>query len=208
MTAIADLIGKDGGDLTYSWLTLASLTRDKAARLQVAAELARRAARGGRRRITMERRRMAVYAREWLEPMIPDIARAFGDDRASLFGKFAETGLPHVRQVRERQRKPPTPAPACPVGPTLVVASGDIPLMKGDRDDKALVEAWRFLAAPLPLAVGPMPGLLETALQLEFPWMAEAIAAIVDDLRLRLTMGLPWFKVRPLLLAWSAFRLR
>lgn len=81
-----------------------------------------------------------------------------------------------------------------------MVAPKGIPLLRGDRDDKALVDAWSFLAKPLPLKTSVSPDVLRTVLLLEFPWAEDAIDAVVEDVAFRLRLGQPWFRFRPLLL--------
>ena len=142
---------------------------------------------------------MAVFVREWLQPLARPFARAFDHDRAALVQELVESGLPHVR--RTLQQKAPPPSVIVTDGASLVVAADGVPLMKGDRDDKALVDAWKFLANPLPLANGPSPAILETVLRLEFPWLEEVIDAVMGDLRLRLSMGQQWFRFRPTLVS-------
>lgn len=68
-------------------------------------------------------------------------------------------------------------------------------------DDPALRHSYRSLIEPLPLAgSGLTADHLEDILTSEFPWMADAIKQIADDLRLLHFAGKPWFHFRPLLL--------
>lgn len=197
MIAVADRIGASGADLTYSWLVLAALHGDNVARVQIAAELARKASVIARK-TSCERRRLMALAHEWLTPMVRGFARSFGDDRMRTVQELVDK----ARAALDASRPVATNAEdfAAIGGPTLVVAKGGVPLMKGDRDDKALVETWRFLAQQMALAPGPPPNILETVLHLEFPWCTEAIDALVGDLKLRRAMGLPWVRFRPTLL--------
>ena len=66
---------------------------------------------------------------------------------------------------------------------------------------RQLIRAYEALSQPLPLAGASLdPDLLATALELEFPWLAEAIEAVRDELLLRRAAGVPWLHLRPLLL--------
>ncbi len=194
MVAVADRLGREGGDLSYSWLTLAASHGDQAATAQVAAELARRARAErfcGRRR---EARRLDRLAAEWAEGLIGDLARAFGEDRRRLLEGWLQTTVASVAI-------PPTSSATASANPgALVVLPQGIPTLRNGADDRALVEAWKTLTKPLPLSEGLPADLLSTVLTLEFPWMTSVIAAITDDLRLRQSVGLPGFQFRPVLL--------
>lgn len=83
--------------------------------------------------------------------------------------------------------------------PGLVVCAS-IPASEKSGDDRNFAGAWKVLTQRLPLAGGPAPDVLETVLKAEFPWLENAIDAIVGDLRIRRQMGVGWAKWRPTLL--------
>lgn len=83
--------------------------------------------------------------------------------------------------------------------PTLAVVK-EIALGRGGSEDKALVAAWASLTEPMPLAGGVNPSVLEAALEAEFPWLTEAIEAVVGDLQLRRMAGAAHAHFRPLVL--------
>lgn len=193
MVAVADLLGDGAGDLTASWLLLATAYGDNAARIQLSAKLLLLA---DRERNPHAQRRLVYLARRWFHPLVKKVAGEYGG-RRSMWLEIAETGIEHWR---DRAAPAPAPTTADRDGPHLMVAPQGIPLLRGDRDDKALVDAWSFLAKPLPLKQGVAPDTLRTVLLLEFPWAEDAIDAVVEDVSFRLRLGQPWFKFRPLLL--------
>jgi hypothetical protein len=70
-----------------------------------------------------------------------------------------------------------------------------------ETEEGSVVAAYRSLTEPLPLQGGRVaPAVLETALTLEFPHMAEAVDRVVEDLLLLRRAGVPWARFRPLLL--------
>ncbi|GAA0591223.1 AAA family ATPase [Caenispirillum bisanense] len=83
--------------------------------------------------------------------------------------------------------------------PTLTVVK-EIALGRGASDDKALIAAWESITQPMPLAGGVDPHVLGVALEAEFPWLTEAIEAVVGDLALRRRGGTAHAHFRPLLL--------
>lgn len=98
------------------------------------------------------------------------------------------------------QADKPSAVPSPHTGkPTLTVVK-EIALGRGGSEDKALVTAWASLTEPMPLAGGVDPSVLEAALEAEFPWLTEAIEAIVGDLRLRRQAGAAHAHFRPLIL--------
>ncbi|HWF98190.1 MAG TPA: AAA family ATPase [Steroidobacteraceae bacterium] len=81
-------------------------------------------------------------------------------------------------------------------GPTLKVVA-EI----ADIEGKSISSAYQGLTEPLPLRGGKVdPRLLHLALSLEFPHMTDAIDAIAQDLTLLRGAGIPWARLRPLLL--------
>lgn len=69
------------------------------------------------------------------------------------------------------------------------------------RQGAPFAQQYKALLRPLPLAGGDVPAdALTGALALEFPWMAEAVTLIADDLALRRRAGLLWFHLAPILL--------
>jgi hypothetical protein len=74
----------------------------------------------------------------------------------------------------------------------------------GQTDDGGeghkILSAWSRLKLPLRLVAGIAPDLLRTVLEGEFPWLEEAIDAVVGDLELRRRSGQTWAHFRPLLL--------
>lgn len=193
MVAVADLLGDGAGDLTASWLLLATIYGDNAARIQLSAKLMRLSEREPN---PHAQRRLAILAQRWIYPLIKNVVGEYGG-RRRMWLEIAETGIEHWR---DRAAPAPAPPTADRDGPHLVVAPKGIPLLRGDRDDKALVDAWSFLAKPLPLKPSVSPDVLRTVLLLEFPWAEGAINAVVEDVAFRLRLGQPWFRFRPLLL--------
>lgn len=108
------------------------------------------------------------------------------------------------RMYFDEEKQPALPAPAKkakkgqhPESLRVVEAIGTT----GNTDaDQGVAAAWGCLTQPLPLSAGLDPATLKTVLEIEFPWFTEAIAAIVQDLRLRKSVGVTWCKWRPLLL--------
>jgi len=197
MVGIADLIGPQGGDLSFSWLALAALKGDLAARVQIAAELYCRCqrAKGAGDRASL--RRLGSLSQRWFDPVSHEFASAFSM-RHDLYKRVSETGLTFWRSTQgdlcDAQQEARTG------GATLVVAPNGIPILKDDRDERALIATWKVLTQPLPLVAEKPLHVLATVLENEFPWLSNAIEVLFDDLRLRQSMGVPWFKFRPTLL--------
>lgn len=193
--AVADRLGKAGGDLTYSWLSLAALLGDEAACAQIAAELVRQSARRrafGRRR---EARQLSTLAERWIESLVAELSAAFGEQRHTLAKRIlANCPSAIAKAIDHNPAAPPSSAVS------LVVLPRGIPNMKNDRDDKMLIEAWKSLTTALPCAPGVPAHVMKTVLTLEFPWMEEIIATIAGELRFREVIGLAFFHLRPLLL--------
>lgn len=98
------------------------------------------------------------------------------------------------------QADKPSAVPSPHTGkPTLTVIK-EIALGRGSSEDKSVVAAWAPLTEPIPLAGGVDPAILETALKAEFPWLTEAIEAVVGDLTLRRQAGAAHAHFRPLIL--------
>lgn len=71
----------------------------------------------------------------------------------------------------------------------------------GNKDSERLRQQYFALFQPLALGgIGVNGRALVTALRLEFPWLAEAIDAVADQLSLNALSGRPGFHLRPLLL--------
>lgn len=99
------------------------------------------------------------------------------------------------------QADKPSAVPSPHTGkPTLTVVK-EIALGRGGSEDKSVVAAWASLTEPMLLAGGVNPSVLEAALEAEFPWLTEAIEAIVGDLQLRRQAGAAHAHFRPLVLA-------
>ena len=111
----------------------------------------------------------------------------------------AEAGGEGSEESAEVDQDGGNTAPDMNYPPTLQVVP-EIDATSG-RDSRDIVSAYKVLTEPLPLAGGELDHQrLATALELEFPWMSEAIAAVHDDLSLREVAGLPWLHLRPTLL--------
>jgi hypothetical protein len=230
MVAVAEtmrgmLDENDCDDLAWSWMAVAAAQvasfRSNAigpAQVAVTAHLygmARAARKDGR---TSEAGRLLVLVRAWA-----DLAYKGHD---SLMISYVEKfGLAKIHARREEQAKKAkeadkkakadekdegyvdavvngidfNKAPSI-VGHTLTVITGPIPEANGRSEDKALIKAWEPLTKPLPLAGGLDPDVLETVLLAEFPWLYDAVEAVVGDLRLRRSTGEAWAKFRPVLL--------
>lgn len=193
IVAVADLLGDFAGDLSASWLLLAAFYDDKAARIQLGAKLCLLASRedDSRRKASLR-----MLGDLWLRPLLREVAQSYAS-RRGMWLEIAETGIEHWRL---KASKAVAPVVVPKDGISMVVAPNGIPLVRGDRDDKALVEAWKWLEMPLPLAQGPDLSVLATVLTLEFPWLTNVIDELLGDVRLRQAMGVPWFRFRPTLL--------
>ena len=194
IVAVADLLSDFAGDLSASWLLLAALHGDKAARIQLAAKLFWLASREDN---SLRKEKLRILADLWIRPLIREVAQAY-TGRRGMWLEIAETGIEHWRLKASTSAAATVALPVDSA--SMVMAPGGIPLLRGDRDDKALVETWKFLAQPLPLAAGPDLSVLATVLTLEFPWLTNVVEEILGDLRLRQAMGVPWFRFRPTLL--------
>lgn len=188
--AVADILGRDGGDLAWSWVALAAALGSKPASLQVAAELVRRADHGGPRVL------MAL-AFDWGKRVAADLA-CFAPDRAPLLRSLAEAGLTKIEAEVKRTTASAAP-PRLWSGPVRQVCTA-IPKLRNDRDDKMFVDTWQPLTDPLPLRSAPPLGILRTVLGAEFPWAEEAVEAVIGDLALQARLGQTWARFRPLLL--------
>ena len=194
--AIADLLGSKGRDLTWTWVALAAAHGSEVACLQVAAELFHRS-RFTRNRIAAKRLRL--LAGQWVAAMNSDLT-VLGDTRAQLFQHYALSGMAKIQAQMAKEGEKAEVTPRAVQGTNSMIVCAGIPLLRGDRDDKALVAAWDCLTKPMPLACGPSSHLIRTVLQMEFPWAEEAVEAIVGDLELRERMGLGWSQFRPTVL--------
>ncbi len=188
--AVADLLGRNGGDLAWSWVALAAALGSKPASLQVAAELVRRADHGGPRLLML-------LAFDWGKRVAADLSR-FAPDRAPLLRSFAEAGLTKIEAEVTRAKVSPSP-PRLWSGPVRQVCAA-IPTLRNDRDDRAFVDTWKPLTEMLPLRSTPPLGILRTVLIAEFPWAEEAVDAVIGDLALQDRLGQTWTRFRPLLL--------
>lgn len=193
MLAVADVLGREAGDLAWSWVALAAAWDNPTARLQLAAELVRRGERYGERGLLS-------FALAWGRKLTLTL-NAFGDVRRIVLSEMAGAGLARMdaralaAQAADRPEKPP------PVtGPARVVCR-EIPRMRTDRDDRAFIEAWKRLTEPLPLRASPPVRILRAVLTAEFPWAAEAIDAVLRDVGFQGAFGEGWTRFRPLLLA-------
>lgn len=227
--AVRDTIEDEDADLVWSWVTLAAVSGKygpndiaEVATIAVAARLLELSA------MAIDRRRTPVLrglALRWADLIADGLAtsriveRFFAQAKSAYvsLNAFAESLKPHseptesgaalsaqaITRMVDRRAQAELPIhPKTPVlsgTPTLVVAK-EIALGRGGGEDRALVSAWGPLTEPMPLAGGTDPKVLEAALALEFPWLTEAIRAVVDDLTLRRQAGMAHAYFRPILL--------
>ena len=95
--------------------------------------------------------------------------------------------------------KSPSPdiAPTTKSSGLLTVCRQAIPVDNKDRLDRQ----WSFLCKPLALYGADVPlRTVEAVLLAEFPWLAEAIDAVISDIRIRQQSGKPWAHFRPTIL--------
>lgn len=192
--AVADVIGAQGEDLVWSWVALAAAMGNMAACMQLAAELYQRSTLP---RPRFKRARLRALAAEWASRVTGELNH-FGEVRSKTLSEMACSGITKVTAVMKDEST--ARSRSASGGQPMLVVCSDIPLLKGDRDDKMLVQAWSMLTEPLPLIIGPPPHIIRTVLNAEFPWAQEAVEAIVADLELRSSLGELWSRFRPLLL--------
>lgn len=98
-----------------------------------------------------------------------------------LFAAERRTNALTARMEREPLVIPDEPAESESPG-SMVVAQQIGPT--DNEEGKQLGRAWSFLTRPLPLAVGPAPDLLASVLLAEFPWLTEAVEAVMAPVNL------------------------
>ena len=142
--------------------------------------------------------------------------RAAALRQATIAARYVDRAAPALARYRDDLREaqeadaPADTEPAEPA-PDAGAMTWDVPTKRviladalpgGHRfEDKRLIEEFKPLLGELPLAgrVTDPDAFVDTLVG-SFPWMADALAPMRDDLRLRTYAGLPWLHVRPLLL--------
>lgn len=226
--AVRDAIEDDEADLVWAWLALAAVSSDwgddvaEVADLAVAARLLTLSTEA----MPSDRRqglRLRELALRWADQISDGLATSrivehlFGVSKSAYVSVQAlAESLKPVKQepeqpslnaadivraklglgaVKTTERKRPGPDGK----PTLTICR-EIALGRGGSEDRALVAAWEALTKPMPLAGGVDPETLGSALECEFPWLSEAIEAVVGDLTLRRQAGAVHAHFRPMLL--------
>lgn len=226
--AVRDGIEDDEADLVWSWVTLAAVSSQwgddvaEIADLAVAARLLTLSteAMPSDRRQGMRLRELAL---RWADKVSERfgtshvIEQTFGASKHAYVS--VQTLAESLKPVKPEPEQPsPTAADAVraklgvgtaktterkrpgPDGrPTLTICH-EIALGRGGSEDRALVAAWEALTKPMPLAGGVDPAVLKVALEAEFPWLSEAIEAVIGDLQLRRQAGAAHAHFRPVLL--------
>lgn len=193
---VAQAVPEHLHDVRLSWILLAAI----AGRSLVAhATMARVLREAGHGRLAVLWRRAAMDRLEqyWTFCNQPSILEA----RRQVLAETAMTEMLSVSQTRSAPpgsavKTPSAPPPRLSYEPTRVVCSAI-----HDGGNKGIAQAYQSLTEPLPLAgcdVGTEA--LCDALDMEFPWLAEATQAVREDLALRRRAGSPWVRLRPLLL--------
>lgn len=193
-----------GADVSGSWLMLAALREPvPLASRRLAELLCERAAQQPRSDAGNKRAaRLASLAAGWLSRWLLDpsssadaymLAAAFERYRQRYAGRFTRAGggrvLPDTTLLSATMSSVPTHL--------VLDAIGD-PDSKEGRD---ISRHYRVLIEPLPLkGANVSVDVLAIALEREFPWMSEVTTRILMELKLRRRCGVPWFRIRPLLL--------
>ena len=223
--AVRDDIEDDEADLVWAWIALAAVSSNwgddvaEVAGVAVAARLVTLSteAMAEDRRHGLQLRGLAL---RWANRVADQVGTSNVVEH--LFG-VSKSAYVSIQALIESLKPPkPEPPPTAAVGilraklamqtdkpstvppphtgkPTLTVIK-EIALGRGGSEDKALVTAWESLTKPMPLVGGVDPEILRSALEGEFPWMEEAIDAVVGDLRLRRQAGAAHAHFRPLIL--------
>src|SRR5690606_505730 len=156
--------------------------------------------------VTAEGQLLQTLVVSWLAALpMPDATTEHGRRQITQMLEESEKSINRESETdsdadREQPVDPPQASPVrLPDEPMLRVTTliGD----EWTRDGRQLVKVYKSLLEPLPLAGARVdPNALSTALELEFPWMCDAIFAMMDDVRLSRSLGQPWVRIRPLLL--------
>lgn len=225
--AVRDGIGDDEADLVWAWIALAAVSSNwgddvaDIAGMAVAARLVTLSTEA----MAEDRHhglRLRGLALKWANRVADQVGTSNVVGHLFSASKSAYVSIQALIESLKPSKPEPPPAAAVDIlraklgmradnkpsavpsphtgKPTLTVVK-EIALGRGNSEDKALVTAWAPLTEPMPLAGGVGPSVLEAALEAEFPWMDEAIDAIVGDLQLRRQAGAAHAHFRPLVLA-------
>jgi hypothetical protein len=224
--AVRDMIEDDESDLVWSWIALSGVSGrygmddvSELAHLAVAARLVALSAEA----IVSDRAlglRLRMLALRWADPVAESLGtgriveQIFGASRAAYASvqaiiegfkppkpeaeKPARTAGDALRAKLGLNAAEPKP-PAHTGKPSLTVVR-EIAPGRGGSEDRGIVAAWEPLTKPMHLAAGVAPRVLREALLAEFPWMSEAVDALVGDLELRRQAGSAHAHFRPLAL--------
>lgn len=223
--AVRDGIEDDESDLVWSWVSLAAISSDwgddvaEIANLAVAARLLTLST----ETMPSDRRqglRLRELALRWSDRICERFGSSHVIEQTFSAAKSAHISVQSLMEslkpakpepeqsaptaadiVRARLgMKAPAPKPLAHSGKATLTVAKEIALGRGSSEDKSVVAAWAPLTEPMPLAGGVDPSVLETALKSEFPWLTEAIEAVVGDLTLRRQAGAAHAHFRPLIL--------
>lgn len=217
--AVADIIGlgdaydpAEANDLAWSWVMYAAWAGSTVASAQLAAKLLVMSRVAGNK---SQRLRLRLLAQTWASVPSRHLASVGGERRRQLLRGWGRAGLTLEDKAKaavkaDAQATPPEPSaekaeensvalPRLGDAPALQVCKA-IPLVRGDRDDKAFVEAWKCLTSFMPLTQPPSPEVIYSTLTMEFPWAEVAIERVVADIEVRQRMGQTWGYFRPTLL--------
>lgn len=188
--AIGSLLasGEEKSDVVGSWTCLAALRGNAVAQQSLVATLIDRA----RRSKGCAGRRLWRCLRSWAPALTLCglSGKTVGSNR--LWRQLATARGEHEEDNEASGEN------IIATGPTCSVLGAPIPA--DNREDRAIANAWKVLEQPLRLGAQPPLDVLQTVLAEEFPWLGEAIAAIVGDLRLRAWAGQTWVQWRPTML--------
>lgn len=224
--AVRDMVEDDESDLVWSWLALSAVSgrygMDDVSELAHMAVAARLVAISADAIVSDRDRglRLRTLALRWADPVAESLGtgriveQIFGASRAAYASVQAliEGFKPPKPEAEQPARTAgdalraklgmtaAEPKPPAHSGKASLTVVKEIAPGRGGSEDRALVAAWESLTKPMPLAGGVDPEILGSALEGEFPWMEEAIDAVVGDLRLRRQAGAAHSHFRPLVL--------
>jgi ATPase family associated with various cellular activities (AAA) len=199
-------------DLSMSWALVAALSGSQLAAMILAQALSERvrSIKGRRFEPLVHRQSLLLSSpveRREVRRAI-HLAHAWADEvRVSFIGRptlwqetFAELHRMITGPSNDVAEAPPAQNPKVEV-PTSSLTVVDTIGEAHSEGGEEMVAAFGGLTGPMPLKIGKITAdVLETVLEAEFPNMQDAIRRVAGDLRLREHCGLPWVRLRPLLL--------
>lgn len=213
LDAGADKSDDGESPIAWGWVALAAVLRGPltgersmlAARAAIAARLSQLAEYAGPGKAA----RLLVLAARWSQPLAELLATPRAGEELGRLGRSGSVAVALLRDREAEDKKKAAAKEAWEDGQAAVADTRDgrsltvvreIAPGRGVGEDKQLAVAWQPLTHPLPLADGVEPRLLRDVLTAEFPWLVEAVDALVGDLEMRRGAGVGWAKIRPTLL--------